>query len=134
VALDNVHRYETAEVDRVATKGGLSFSVLHGASIYTASHALKLDRFIAPASPHGALVFVPDRCTVVFCPATLKHIEAAVPPMVRLAANLYNEVDGPLSPCLFWWKNGVWEVAGRPSDDGFQLALPDDLGSIILGR
>lgn len=75
----------------------------------------------APDLPHGVLVAMPNRATLVF------HVlrdgagaRYALGEIARLAAEYYEDTPGPLSPKVYWWPpgSGVLEPVAHHAGDG----------------
>jgi hypothetical protein len=97
-------RHEVALDDDVAP-----LLVLHGPSVFTATHALWADEFEAPAPAHGTLVAVPTRNAVLAHPIRDARVTGVVEPMLELARSAAEQDAAPLTTRLFWLRDGRLE-------------------------
>jgi hypothetical protein len=84
--------------------------VLHGASVFTATHALWADEFDPPAPPYGTLVAVPTRNAVLAHPIRDARVTGVIEPMFELARSAAAQDPDPLSTRLFWLRDGRLEA------------------------
>jgi hypothetical protein len=118
-------RYDSHEVIRGPS--GQSFHLVLGDSVYTASKLLVLPdllaRTVGEREPEfGVLVAVPHRHQIAFAlvePATLL---STVRTLAGFTAGRYEDGVGPLSPYLYWWKDG--RVV--------QVSFLDDAGTLSI--
>jgi hypothetical protein len=83
--------------------------VLHGPSLFTATHALWADEFEPPAAPYGTLVAVPTRNAVLAHPIRDARVAGIVEPMLDLARSAAEQDAAPLTTRLFWLREGRLE-------------------------
>jgi hypothetical protein len=83
--------------------------VLHGPSVFTATHALWADEFDPPAAPYGTLVAVPTRNAVLAHPIRDARVAGVIEPMFELARSAAEQDADPLSTRLFWLRDGRLE-------------------------
>jgi hypothetical protein len=131
VGQENLIRFETFDVRRINSPDGQSITLVSGESIYSAAHAIDLGRFIVPESPNGVIAMLPDRRTILFAAAEKAVLDSVLAQMVGIGMKLYNDADGPITPSIYWWKDGVWTIAGGPTENGYSVRLPDDLAALM---
>jgi hypothetical protein len=83
--------------------------VLHGPSVFTATHALWADEFEPPAPAYGTLVAVPTRNAVLAHPIRDARVTGIVEPMLDLARSAAEQDAAPLTTRLFWLREGRLE-------------------------
>jgi hypothetical protein len=83
--------------------------VLHGPSLFTATHALWADEFEPPAPPYGTLVAVPTRNAVFAHPIRDARVAGVIEPMFDLARSAAEQDGNPLSTRLYWLREGRLE-------------------------
>ncbi|HJP89925.1 MAG TPA: hypothetical protein VJ850_12890 [Candidatus Limnocylindrales bacterium] len=128
--LQNVLDTERPAMERMG--GDAPLTLMYGDSFYTASHALALERYITPRTPHGAVFAVPNRHVVLLQAITGIDIIKSIQPLIVAAAGYYREGPGSISPLLFWWRDG--EIVMLPcSFDGKQVTFspPDDFTVLL---
>lgn len=91
-------------------------------SFFVCSHALWLDRYRDSASERGAFVAIPSRHTVLFHAIRDASAWRAMTSLPLIAMDLHSKLPGPISPNLFWMKDGVATlVPVRPSGEQLQV-------------
>jgi len=83
--------------------------VLHGPSVFTATHALWADEFEQPAPAYGTLVAVPTRNAVLAHPIRDARVSGVIEPMMDLARSAAEQDSAPLTTRLFWLRDGRLE-------------------------
>ena len=83
--------------------------VLHGPSVFTATHALWADEFDPPPAAYGTLVAVPTRNAVLAHPIRDARVVGVVQAMLELAQSAAEQDPAPLSTRLFWLRDGRLE-------------------------
>ena len=111
-------RKEHAE-DRATHKG---VEILIG-SMFFASTALVLPEVVLRTTgearlPNGVLVAVPFRHQLLYHVPRDKEVIEALHTMAALAARGYNEEVGPISPHVFWWRDGEFQQVTHSDDEG----------------
>ena len=76
-------------------------------SFFTATHALWAEELVGPPSPHGALVTVPNRHTLLVHPILDLRVMSATNHMLELTRRMYAEGPGSISDGLFWLRDGT---------------------------
>jgi hypothetical protein len=106
LGMANVRGGDRPGVQRQPLDSGAAVSALIGDSFFTATWVLMLEEFLVPRSPHGALVAVPNRHAVVFQPIVDLSIVEGTQAVISLAVEMYRDGPGPISPNLYWWRDG----------------------------
>jgi hypothetical protein len=83
--------------------------VLHGPSVFTATHALWADEFDPPTAPYGTLIAVPTRNAVLAHPIRDARVSGVIEPLFELARSAAEQDPNPLSTRLFWLRDGRLE-------------------------
>jgi hypothetical protein len=109
-------------VERLASDD-VDFRVLHGESFFTATLGLLLPQVLAAydgaaATEHGVLVAVPHRHQLVWRALDGPGAVPTLNAMVRFAVLGSGDGAGPVSPHVFWVREGRWEQLTRIDDDG----------------
>jgi hypothetical protein len=114
--------------DTLAADEGVDLEVLTGPSFFTATWARWVDELVPGIGPHGALVVVPQRHQVAVHPLCQMRGGLVAPGRMLLFAHLgVSEGVGPISPQLFWWRDGtVTHLPGGMQDDGVIGFAPVD--------
>lgn len=117
VNLVNDARYERESVE---VDGGTVHS-LSGPSMFVGSRLLVLQEELARLgvdAPHGVVAIAPDRHHLHF------HVivDIGVVPVINLlqnvALNAYNDEQGAISPCVYWWHEDAFTQLTRLGEDG----------------
>ena len=135
--LANLHAVPIEKAERVTTEQGASFDLLAGQSVYTASLALilpevlrRLDR--AVPCPHGVMACVPTHRQLATHVIRDRLVVPSLQLMARFAVSLYDSGVGPLSPSVFWRREGSWKVVSRLGLDGeVTIVLDEDLRRLL---
>jgi len=86
----------------------------------------------AVPGPHGVLACVPACRHLAVHVIRDKSVVPSLQLMARFAASLYDSAAGPLSPSLFWWRDGTWETVSRTGPDGeVEIVLTDELRRLL---
>lgn len=131
----DTEQYELEEV----THEDASFSCLLGDSVYTASLALLLPdvvrRYAArPATEKGVLFAVPYRHQLAF--HVIEEPQAALNALLVLpqfAAAGFLEGSGPVSPSVFWWREGEIRQISRLTPERTLSVTPGPELELLLG-
>lgn len=123
--------------ERIAPEGTPLFHVVMGDSFYTGSTAYFIDdvvrRFAPDADPsRGVLLAVPFRHQLAF--EVIRPSGASVTSFQRLftfAINGYHDAPGPISPHVFWVRNGTWQQVTRLHDGEAILDVDADLAAAL---
>jgi hypothetical protein len=106
LGLANVKRSASPQIEQVEIQPGVTFTACTGESFFTASFALMLDELERATSPHGTLVAIPHRHTLLFHAIRSSDAIFAVQHLGILAVNLDEQGPGSISPKLFWYRDG----------------------------
>jgi hypothetical protein len=85
----------------------VTLQLLVGDSFFVCSHALWLDHHPEAASDRGALVAVPSRHEILFHPIRDASAQRAMTVLAAMASDLHAKLPGPISPNVFWLKDGA---------------------------
>ena len=110
IALQNVKEQDKTEPQRLDVAAGASVNALIGDSFFTASRALMLGDYLPPESELGAIAAIPHRHVVVFHPIIDSKALHAITAMIPMAAGMFNEGPGSISPHLYWWQDGKLQM------------------------
>lgn len=106
IGLDNLARESLAKWQMLRAGAGFQFHVLSGDSFFTSSQVLRLGEIFHLGGPHGLLVGVPHRHTLIVYPIVDAGVAVALPTLAQIAAGLYAKGPGSLSPNVYWWRAG----------------------------
>lgn len=131
-ALANQRRAERAPIEDIDV-GGAIVRAMTGDSYFVASNLLLLHDFVTEEPPLGIIAAVPNRHTLVWHPITDPSALRALDAMVVMAASLYAEGPGAISPHLYWWKDGaIRTLPTRETDEHYEFVPPDDFVDEVL--
>jgi hypothetical protein len=115
---------------------GPPFQVLLGQSVMTASLALLLDELLAklgtPDLGRGVLVAVPFRHQIAYRVVDGPDALPVIGPMAQFAADGWSEGLGPLSPHVYWVRNGRWRQLTSTEDGTIRVSIDDEV-SVAFG-
>jgi hypothetical protein len=97
--------------------------VITGDSMFVASRMLDLSRFAGPPPPDGTLVAVPNRHLMVVHAIRGPSVRDAMNAMLPTAQSQFIQGPGPISPHLFWWRDGGVVEAQLSELDGEEITL-----------
>lgn len=130
----NLLRDTNFERERIHAKGGTIHS-LSGPSMFVGSRLLALAEEIAmlgAEAPFGAVAIAPDRHHLHF------HIieDIGVVKIVNLLQNVaigaYDDEQGAISPCVYWWHGGnITQLTRFDADGRASIEVPDELTEIL---
>jgi hypothetical protein len=135
--LANLRAVPIEKPERVTTEDGATFDLVTGQSVYTASLALILHDVLgrlddAVPGLHGVLACVPACRQLAVHVIRDMFVLPSLHLMARFAINLYDSAVGPLSPSVYWWRDGTWEAVSRPGLDGeVRIVLSEDLRRVL---
>ncbi|MFJ3788671.1 hypothetical protein [Kitasatospora sp. NPDC090091] len=129
---------EPVEYDTAQGQAGAAMHIVSGESMFVASKALVLDELARTLTgrelpPEGALFTVPSRHYLVFHPLVDARAVDAVNDLAAFGLGAYQDNPGPLSPRLYWWRQGV-VTSLTVIDDAtrsFSVAPPEELMAIL---
>lgn len=142
IALDNVRNEPGIEDEVLEIPGRVSFHVLSGASFFTATQALLMEKWLPkPLSDLGALVAVPTRHTVIYHPIADETVSAAIHAMVFYANGLFQQGPGSITPTLYWWREAAWwhegeftTIPAAMQGNDVAVDLPEEFRTKVLDR
>lgn len=119
-------RREQGLTTRVHEVDGTRITALTGDSFYTATWALWAGELDPPAGEHGTLVAVPHRHSVLA--HALRDITAlrALKHLPVMAAGLYREGPGSISPSVYWLRGTDFERLATVVTDTQVTVVPSD--------
>jgi hypothetical protein len=100
--LQNVQAMGAAEWGSLPLPPRLRLDVLVCEHFYTTTHALLLDRSLPRQGRHGNLLVVPHRGVLAAFPVDGPDTLHAMEGMLVLAAGLFREGPGSISPHVYW--------------------------------
>lgn len=113
-----------------------SFDAITGLSHFTASRVLVmpdlLSRVLGTDAPDGVLVAMPARHYALIHVLRDKTARPALLMMARLARNLHAQEQGPISPDVFWWRDGGWMAIPSVESDTRVTLRPGPELSFLL--
>lgn len=95
-----------AAVESERCDAGCTIHRLTGDSFFVATQALWIERFAQAQAERGVLVSVPSRHVLQFSAIRDASATAALQVLALSGVTLFNDMPGPLSPGLFWIRNG----------------------------
>lgn len=88
------------------------FEAIGGDSHFAASRALAmpdlLSGILRTDAPHGVLVAVPARRWAFIHVLSDQTAQSSLLAMAKMARAAYGREEGPISPDVFWWRDGGW--------------------------
>ena len=85
---------------------GAPLVIVHGEHFYTASRIPWLEDLIGPCGPHGALVAMPRRSSMLVHRLGDGNSRCAFGPLVLNARLIHLEGPRSVSAHIYWWRNG----------------------------
>jgi len=98
--------------------GGASVQILAGDSFFVATQALNLGARVPTGHPHGALVAIPNRHTVLFHVIEGPEMCHAVRGLLICAREQFREGPGSISRDLFWWRDDSFTLLPSSEKEG----------------
>lgn len=128
-------RTEPREHELLGERDGGQIHALIGDSVYTASMAMFLSELMSMVdqadSGRGVLVALPFRHQVAFRVIDGPESVPALQNLFVFAMAGYDEGARPLSPHVFWVKDGQWEQVTRRDADGAQIVVSAELAAAL---
>lgn len=128
-------RSEKREHEVAGRGDGGHFDVLFGESVYTASMAMFLPEllsFVGQADlGRGIFVAVPYRHQVAFRVIDGPQAAQGLQNLFGFAMAGYDDGAGPLSPHVYWVKDGHWEQVTSRDEDGPQIIVGAHLAEAL---
>ena len=136
--LANLRALPSGQRKHMAAADGGTFEVLLGESVYTASRVLVmedlLEQALGPAAEttYGVLAAMATRNQVAMHAICGRSVVPSLRLMARFALAGFRDGTGPLSPNVFWWRDGRWTQVTRQRPDGTITVINDpDLAGMI---
>jgi hypothetical protein len=112
---------------------GPAFSIVLGESVMTASLALLLDELLArlgtPDLGRGVLVAVPFRHQIAYRVVDGPDALPVIGRLALFATDGWNEGLGPLSPHVYWVRNGRWRQLTSTEDGTIRVSIDDEVSA-----
>ena len=94
---------------------------------FAASHALVLGERLPPEAGGSAIFAVPHRHALLYAPLVDFGVVESVNTLIPLAASMYQQGPGSISPGLYWWRDGsVSKLPAQFDGKKVQFFPPDD--------
>lgn len=128
---------EPVEHESVDLGGGVRLETFGGESVYVASKVLVLDEVLRGlhgerSYPHGVLVAVPDRQTLVLHVPVDAGVMTALQTMAGSAARMWSTAPGGVSPSVYWWRDGTLTRISRVDEGGgVAVEVHPELGEVL---
>jgi hypothetical protein len=125
LGLANVRAQDRPGVQRRPLDGGAKITILVGDSFFTATWVLMLDEFVTPATPHGAVVAIPNRHIILILPIVDLGVVAGIQTLLGLAGRMYGDGPGPITSNIYWRHAGeLGLLPTRLADDAVFFEPP----------
>jgi hypothetical protein len=142
--LANLRALPPEQCKHIATADGGAFEMLLGESVYTASRVLVMEDLLEQAlepgakTTYGVLAAMATRNQIAIHTISGRSIVPSLRLMARFALAGFKDGTGPLSPNVFWWRDGQWTQVTRqgPGDRISVLDNPelDRMIQLLDGR
>jgi hypothetical protein len=134
--LANLRRVPIDQHQQVAAPQGAVLDVLLGDSVFTASKLLLFDELLAQlgvtdVSENGVLVVAPFRHQIAFHAIRDATAVPAINGLALFARLGYDDSPGPVSPHVFWWRQGELRRITEAGPDGIQVQVDSDLAAVL---
>jgi hypothetical protein len=131
IALDNV-RTDAVESQRITEGGGSAAVACFADHFFAASHAFLLGERLPPEAASGAVFSVPHRHALLYAPIVDLGLVQSINGLIPMAASLFQQGPGSISPALYWWRNGsVTELPSQFEGSRVQFFPPDDFVQVL---
>jgi hypothetical protein len=136
LALEQTRMEEAPEPDRYDLRnpdGSMTpLWLVTGESFFTATHALWAEEIVPPASPHGTLVAIPDRHTLLVHPIRDLRVIRAVNHLLALAGRMHAAGPGSISDSIYWLRDGSLErLQSHTADEQVRFAPPQSFVQVL---
>lgn len=97
------------------------------------SRALLLESMLPEPAPHGVLASAPRRDALLALPLTRKALAQRSLALLKvITQNQHDEASHPLSPDVFWVKDGVWRRFGiEVGAEGVSVEPPAEMEGVL---
>ncbi|WUD74867.1 hypothetical protein OG937_25815 [Streptomyces sp. NBC_00510] len=124
------------ERHEVVRHADVRFDVLVGDSFFTAARVLVLDELVErvtgePLTADGALVAMPFRHQLAFHAIRDSGVIPALNGMAGFAAAGHEDAVGPISPYVYWWRDGVLTQLSRKDGDGLLITVGEEFQDVL---
>jgi hypothetical protein len=112
--------------------GGSSVVHVFGERVFTASLVGRIEDFVGPIGPNGALVSIPHSHSILVHVIDDITVTIAVSAMIPITRQVHRQGPGSVSPHLYWWRNG--ELACIPTyfaADGVEAYPSPELVAVL---
>jgi hypothetical protein len=134
-ALANLRALPAPSCERL---GGpdVTIDAICGDSHFTASRVLVMEdllsRVLGTDAPHGVLAAMPARHWAFIHVLRDKTARPSLLRMAGMARIAYGQEQGPISPVVFWWRDGGWmPISCVESDDKITLEPGPELSFLL---
>ncbi|MGI3780462.1 MAG: hypothetical protein ACRYG2_06750, partial [Janthinobacterium lividum] len=114
---------------------GPPFRVVLGESVMTASLVLLLDELLArldtPDVGRGVLLAVPFRHQIAYRVVDGPESLPAIGRLAQFAAAGHADAVGPLSPHVYWVREGRWRQLTSLEDDTIRISIDDEVSAAL---
>jgi len=116
---------------------GAPLHVVMGHSFFTASKALVLRDVLRQTvgdddAPYGVLVCMPFRHQLAFHVVRDRAVLPAVQSMTTFAPSGYGDGAGPVSPFVYWWRDGEFRQLSHVDDGGgLRVEADEEFGAVL---
>lgn len=131
-ALGNLERDVPLEFRPLRLSLGIELLAAQDERPFAASHVLLLDRHPQALGPHGALVAVPTRHTLLCYPIRDQGVTLAVQFLPVVARRLHAAGPGPVTDSIYLYRNKRFvRIPYRLDTKGFALSPPPELMQVL---
>jgi hypothetical protein len=97
------------------------------------SRALLLESLLPEPAPHGVLASVPRRDALLALPLSRKAMAQRALALLKVfTQSQHDEATHPISPDVFWVKDGIWRRFGiEVREDGVQVQPPPECADVL---
>ncbi|RMI29900.1 hypothetical protein [Nocardia stercoris] len=133
-AMDNLRAVPVPAHETFGRDGGW-FHATVDPLFFHATRVLILDEVLTrlriPFTADGILVSLPNRHELLFRPIDGSHFAPAVYALADFTVHRFGAAVGPLSPHLYWWRNGNLTRLTELRDGALGFELPDELVELM---
>lgn len=116
----------------VVAQSGVEVYLYSGDPYYAASHVLFLDTYLPNDLPHGALVGIPRRDVILLHIIRNIGVTEAIGMMLQAIIGMYADGPGSLSPNLYWFQHGQFDMLPYTLDDNMvDFSPPPDFAWLL---
>ena len=132
LALSNLLSEGPVSPKEIGEANGPKMWMLGGPTPYIASHLFILPRYLDRVPEGGVLVGVPTAHALLLHPIVDAQASAAIRVMVPTLATLAQAGPSPVSPYLYWWRNGLLtRLETRGNEKNIEVHPPQELLNIL---